>query len=69
MHKLKRVRDISKRKNGNDKITTKKLSWNNLMPIECKEDEKRSDWSIFRRSNTKNEWWMIKYSSRRSHMI
>jgi hypothetical protein len=43
MHKLKRVRDISKRKNGNDKITTKKLSGNNLMSIECKEDEKRSD--------------------------
>jgi hypothetical protein len=55
MYKLKRVGDISKRKNGYDKITTKNLSGNKLMYIEYKEDEKRANRSIFRRLNRKNE--------------
>lgn len=67
MYKLKRVGDISKRKNGYDKITTKNLSGNKLMSIEYKEDEKRANRSIFRRLNRKNELRMKNYSSKRSY--
>lgn len=67
MYKLKRVGDISKRKNGYDKISTKNLSGNKLMSIEYKEDEKRANRSIFRRLNRKNELRMKNYSSKRSY--
>jgi hypothetical protein len=67
MYKLKRVGDISKRKNGYDKITTKNLSGNKLMYIEYKKDEKRANRSIFRRLNRKNELRMKNYSSKRSY--
>ena len=67
MYKLKRVGDISKRKNGYDKISTKNLSGNKLMSIEYKEDEKRANRSIFRRLNRKNELRMKNYSSKSSY--